>query len=213
VRDDPTVGRDPEERLNEAYRALGHFVVKFSYIGVTMIQWMVPTGGPAEKVAGLYELHASALINRWNDEMQKDPRLTKQDRGVLHVLRNEAARLQKVRNDLMHTWWTERSEGGLSKFSLKNDPPHRWITSEGLESLAFQAAVVADAITKQCGLLATSTADGFRRQLAVTGKGDKRVVWVQDTIGSPWWCTDGREGTEPYDVDGWGRPVSRVHNA
>jgi len=193
--------------MNELYCALGRFVAQFSIISAAMVEALVPVTDETSHVRAreFTLLDTSALIGQWYKRMTDDPSTTPNDPRVLAVSNDEAKRLSLFRNELMHGWWSEHrpATGGLVLFSMKTEPYVKWPTVQLVTTYTRQAAVLADVITHQCGLLRTEPESRkvLRRQLAVTGRGKQRVVWKQYLDN---WCSsDGQVQEQPTPPSGF----------
>ena len=190
-----------EEYLDKLYRALGHFVVAYSLIGARMVQTLVPLPGPnaAERATVLTKLDAPKLFKEWSSAMEDHSHATDQDREVVRVLVGEARRLSKVRNRLVHSWWAVDDPNGVLMFKMGEPPRGLSPSAEEFENYALQAAVIADAVNCQAGLLNVPAAgrEGYRKQLVIRGKPGHHVVWIPYENG--WHGSDGRVGDAPRD--------------
>ena len=190
-----------QENLDKLYRALGHFMVAYSLIGARMVQTLVPLPGPnaAERATVLTKLDAPKLFKEWSSAMEDHSHATDQDREVVRVLVGEARRLSKVRNRLVHSWWAVDDPNGVLMFKMGEPPRGLYPSAEEFEDYALQAAVIADAVNYQAGLLNVPAGgrEGYRKQLVVRGTASHPLEWIPYENG--WHSSDGRVGEAPSD--------------
>ena len=84
--------------MNELYRALGRFVVRFSLVGATMVQAMVPPDEQRSKERALefIEMDFSKLFGQWHKMMTEDAFATTTDRRTLTVINAPATLCSSV---------------------------------------------------------------------------------------------------------------------